>query len=38
MVSTERIPPQGLPADEPLGVLEPVVYFNGAMPTGVTVS
>ena len=27
-----------LPADEPLGVLEPVVYFNGAMPTGVTVS
>ena len=27
-----------LPADEPLGVLEPVAYFNGAMPTGVTVS
>jgi sugar lactone lactonase YvrE len=27
-----------LPADEPLGVLEPVAHFNGAMPTGVTVS
>jgi sugar lactone lactonase YvrE len=27
-----------LPADEPLGVLEPVAQFNGAMPTGVTVS
>jgi hypothetical protein len=27
-----------LPTDEPLGVLEPVAYFNGAMPTGVTVS
>jgi sugar lactone lactonase YvrE len=27
-----------LPSDEPLGVLEPVAYFNGAMPTGVTVS
>lgn len=27
-----------LPADEPLGVLEPVAYFNGPMPTGVTVS
>jgi hypothetical protein len=26
-----------LPAEEPLGVLEPVAYFNGAMPTGVTV-
>ncbi|HTH21655.1 MAG TPA: L-dopachrome tautomerase-related protein, partial [Nitrososphaeraceae archaeon] len=24
--------------DQPLGVLEPVMYFNGAMPTGVTVS
>jgi sugar lactone lactonase YvrE len=32
------IPEQELPADEPLGVLEPVTYFNGAMPTGVTVS
>jgi sugar lactone lactonase YvrE len=29
---------QELPAEEPLGVLEPVAYFNGAMPTGVTVS
>ena len=27
-----------LPSDEPIGVLEPVAYFNGAMPTGVTVS
>jgi hypothetical protein len=27
-----------LPADEHLGTLEPVAYFNGAMPTGVTVS
>ena len=27
-----------LPSDEPLGELEPVAYFNGAMPTGVTVS
>jgi hypothetical protein len=27
-----------LPADEPLGALEPVAYFDGAMPTGVTVS
>ena len=27
-----------LPADEPIGVLEPVAHFNGAMPTGVTVS
>lgn len=29
---------QDLPADEPTGALEPVAYFNGAMPTGVTVS
>jgi sugar lactone lactonase YvrE len=28
----------GLPADEPLRVLEPVAHFNDAMPTGVTVS
>ena len=28
----------GLPAEESLGTLEPVAYFNGAMPTGVTVS
>jgi sugar lactone lactonase YvrE len=27
-----------LPSEEPVGVLEPVAYFNGAMPTGVTVS
>jgi sugar lactone lactonase YvrE len=27
-----------LPSDEPMGALEPVAYFNGAMPTGVTVS
>src|ERR687884_29451 len=27
-----------LPADEPIGVLEPVAHFHGAMPTGVTVS
>ena len=32
------IQPQELPAIEPLGTLEPVAYFNGAMPTGVTVS
>jgi sugar lactone lactonase YvrE len=29
---------QELPIDETLGILEPVAYFNGAMPTGVTVS
>jgi sugar lactone lactonase YvrE len=27
-----------LPADESVGALEPVAYFNDAMPTGVTVS
>lgn len=32
------IPTEELPTDEPLGTLEPVAYFNGAMPTGVTVS
>jgi len=36
--TTKSIAAQELPADEPLGVLEPVAYFNGAMPTGVTVS
>jgi len=36
--SRNYIPIQELPADQPLGVLEPVMYFNGAMPTGVTVS
>jgi len=33
-----NISSQQLPTDEPLGVLEPVAYFHGAMPTGVTVS
>src|SRR5205823_9609394 len=36
--TTKSIAAQELPADEPLGVLEPVAYFNDAMPTGVTVS
>ena len=27
-----------LPSEEHIGPLEPVAYFNGAMPTGVTVS
>jgi sugar lactone lactonase YvrE len=38
MVNLERTDVQELPSDEPLGTLEPVAYFNGAMPTGVTVS
>jgi sugar lactone lactonase YvrE len=38
MVNVERALAQALPTDEPLGALEPVAYFNGAMPTGVTVS
>ena len=29
---------QESPVDEPMGSLELVAYFNGAMPTGVTVS
>ncbi|AIF83238.1 gluconolactonase [Candidatus Nitrososphaera evergladensis SR1] len=29
---------QELPTDESFGALEPVAYFDGAMPTGVTVS
>jgi hypothetical protein len=29
---------EDLPVDEPIGTLEPVAYFNGAMPTGVTIS
>lgn len=33
-----RISEQELPVDEPLGMLEPISYFDGAMPTGVTVS
>src|SRR6476660_6199567 len=36
--TTKSIAAKELPADEPLGVLEPVAYFDGAMPTGVTVS
>src|ERR1051325_6025713 len=36
--TARSIAAQELPADEPLGELEPVTYFNGAMPTGVTVS
>src|SRR5215218_10983802 len=38
----QKAPPSsqfmGLPADEPEGVLEAVAHFDGAMPTGVTVS
>lgn len=30
--------PEDLTVDEPLGNLEPVAFFNGTMPTGVTVS
>lgn len=30
--------PQNLAADQPLSALEPVAYFEGAMPTGVSVS
>jgi hypothetical protein len=36
--TARSIAAQELLADEPLGVLEPVAYFNDAMPTGVTVS
>ena len=32
------IPTEQLPSDQRLAMLEPVVYFNDAMPTGVTVS
>lgn len=32
------IPPEQLPSNQQLGALEPVAYFNDAMPTGVTVS
>ena len=38
MVNVEQTPMQELPAEETLGSLEPVAYFNGAMPTGMTVS
>jgi sugar lactone lactonase YvrE len=33
-----NVPSQQLPADEPVGKLEAVAHFDGAMPTGVTVS
>ena len=36
--SRNYTPIPDLPSDQPLGALEPVMYFNGAMPTGVTVS
>lgn len=36
--SPKTIKTHELPSEEPLGILEPVAYFNGAMPTGVTVS
>ncbi len=32
------IPAEQLPSEEPVGTLEPVAHFDGAMPTGVTVS
>jgi sugar lactone lactonase YvrE len=35
---TTPVRAQESPADEPVGELEPVAYFNGPMPTGVTVS
>jgi sugar lactone lactonase YvrE len=38
MNNIEQTPARELPSEEPLGVLEPVAYFNDAMPTGVTVS
>ena len=38
MNNIEQPPARELPAEEPLGVLEAVAYFNDAMPTGVTVS
>src|SRR5215210_3800182 len=36
--SSTDIPALELPTDEPLGALEPIAFFYGAMPTGVTVS
>ncbi|HEY6536317.1 MAG TPA: L-dopachrome tautomerase-related protein [Candidatus Nitrosocosmicus sp.] len=36
--SVKDIPAQGLPTDESVGALEPVAFFNGPMPTGITVS
>lgn len=37
-IYTSTMRPQQLPSDESLGELEAVVHFDGAMPTGVTVS
>jgi sugar lactone lactonase YvrE len=37
ILSTD-IPAHELPSNEPLGALEPIAFFNNAMPTGVTVS
>ena len=34
--SPKTIRTHELPSEEPLGILEPVAYFKGAMPTGVT--
>lgn len=36
--SSNDIPAHELPAAYSLGALEPIAYFYGAMPTGVTVS
>ncbi len=36
--SPTDIPALELPTDEPFGALEPIAFFHGAMPTGVTVS
>jgi sugar lactone lactonase YvrE len=33
-----QVQPRELPADESFGLLEPVAYFDGPMPTGVAVS
>lgn len=35
---SKEIPAHALPTDEPIGTLELVALFDGAMPTGVTVS
>ena len=35
---TTIIANEQLPSEQPVGTLEPVTYFHGAMPTGVTVS
>src|SRR5919199_5559578 len=38
MSNTSSQEQKNLPSDEPVGELEPVAHFHGAMPTGVTVS